>query len=178
MRLPRLAAAAAFGVALLLPGAAAAQSNVRPIDETAADLAYGLCPLYLAGQLELTDAQLTERGFGTEVETAPGTRFGELKTVKAKLEDGEIVFGGAPGKVCGVTVTGPNGDAALATLRKNMAFTGLDFQAAANVGPTPPPGMTVETFKAPVDTQFLYVQLLRAEGPTPMVGAQLFAMDK
>ena len=175
MRLSRLAPAAAFGLALLLPGAAAAQSNVRPIDETAADLAYGLCPLYLAGQLELSDAQLTERGFGTAVETATSPGFGEIKVIKAKLDDGEVAFGGAPGKVCGVTVTGPNRDAALATLRKNMAFMGFDFQP---VPESAIPGVTVETFKAAVGPQTLFVKLIQSQGSTPAVAAQLYVTDQ
>jgi hypothetical protein len=38
--------------------------------------------------------------------------------------------------------------------------------------------VTAETFKAPVDAQMLYVQLVRTETPVPTVAAQLFAMDK
>jgi hypothetical protein len=40
------------------------------------------------------------------------------------------------------------------------------------------PGLTVETFKAPVDGQQLYVQLVQAGGLTPTVSAQLFAMEQ
>lgn len=163
--------------ALLLPAAASAQSNVRPIDETAADLAYGLCPLYLAGQLALDDSQLADRGFGSRVETQQNARFGTLEMVDAALADGEVAFGGAKGQVCQVVVRGPNREAALATLHKNMAYMGLDFQPATLDGPAVP-GVTVETFRAAVEGQSLYVQLIQGGGTTPVVIAQLFAMDK
>jgi hypothetical protein len=163
--------------ALLLPAAALAQDNVRPVDETAADLAYGLCLPFISGQLPLTDAQLSSRGFGPEVETAAGTRFGDVQTVKATLTDGTITFGGTVGKVCAVTVEGPKLDAVADTLKKNMAFMGLDFQSAAS--PTPvPPTISVETFKAEAGGQFLYVQILRTKDPKPLVSAQLFVTDK
>ena len=58
-----------------------------------------------------------------------------------------------------------------------MSFMGLPFEATANVGPELA-GVSVETFKAPVEGQILYVQLVQADGPTPVVSAQLFAMDK
>lgn len=165
-----------------VPAAAAAQGErpfdaPRPIDEDAADLAYGFCPLYLAGQFSLTGPLLESRGFGKTIEKQPHPRVGEMEMVSSKRADGEIGFGGAAGKACTVVVTGPKRDAALARLRKSMAFMGLDMQPTANPGPAVP-GVAVETFKAPVEGQMLYVQLVQASSPVPVVAAQLFVMDK
>lgn len=169
----------ALFAALLLAPAASAQDNVRPIDETAADLAYGLCPLYLAGQLSLTGPELAGRGFDAKIEKSQHPRFGEMQVVSAKLADGEIGFGGAPETTCTVIVMGPNRAAALARLRRDMPLMGLDLQPdPANSGARGP--AKVETFKARVEEKaVLYVQLIEADaGPTPMISAQLFAMEE
>ncbi|HEX8573245.1 MAG TPA: hypothetical protein VF759_10895 [Allosphingosinicella sp.] len=168
-----------FAAALLLslPAASAAQVRDQPIDEVAADLAFGFCPLFLAGQFSLTGPELAERGFGKTVSKQPHPRVGEMSLVESKRPDGSIAFGGAAGKACTVVVGATDRAAVLARLRKNMAFMGLDFQPTANVGPEIA-GLKVETFKAPVDSQMLYVQLVQAEAPVPTVTAQLFAMDK
>jgi hypothetical protein len=149
----------------------------RPIDEEAADLAYGYCPLYLAGQFSLTGPLLESRGFGKTIAKQPHPRVGVMEMVTSKRDDGEIGFGGAVGKACTVVVTGPKRDAALARLRKSMAFMGLDMKPVANPGPAVA-GLTVETFKAPVEGQMLYVQLIEGRTPAPTVAAQLFVMDK
>ena len=172
-----LRALAAAALLLSLPAAASAQVREQPIDEVAADLAFGFCPLFLAGQFSLTGPELAERGFGKTVVRQPHPRVGEMSLVEAKRADGTIAFGGAAGKACTVVVGGADRAAVLARLRKNMSFMGLDFQPTANVGPELP-GVKVETFKAPADAQSLYVQLVQAEVPTPTVAAQLFAMDK
>ena len=170
--------------ALMLPVAASAQvdeqrpfDEPRPIDEDAADLAYGFCPLYLAGQFSLTGPLMESRGFDKTVRKQPHPRVGEMEMVSSKRADGELGFGGAAGKACTVVVTGPKRDAALARLRQSMAFMGLDLKPTANPGPAVP-GVAVETFKAPVEGQMLYVQLVQASAPTPVVAAQLFVMDK
>jgi hypothetical protein len=161
--------------------AAPAQPPVRqqPIDEVAADLAYGLCPLFLAGPFSLTGPELAERGFGKTITKLPHPRLGEMSTVTAKRPDGEIVFGGAAGKNCTVIVDTPQRAPVLARLHANMAFTGLGFKPVPNPGASPE-GLAVETFKAPVDNQFLYLQLIQVGGPagTGPVIAQLFGMDK
>ena len=149
----------------------------QPIDEVAADLAYGYCPLYLAGRFSLAAPELAERGFDAQIEKAPHPRVGEMSIVSARRPDGEIAFGGAPGKACTVAVAGPRRDAVMARLRTSMSFMGLDFRPSANPGPALP-GVAVETFAAPVDAQMLYVQLVRTGGTKPTVAAQLFAMDK
>jgi hypothetical protein len=155
----------------------AAQPREWPIDEMAADLAYGFCPLYLAGQFSLTGPELAERGFGATVSKQPHPRVGEMETVSARHKDGELAFGGAPGMACTVVVSGPRRQEVLVRLRSNMAFMGLDFQPVSNPGPSVA-GVTAESFKAPVDGQMLYVQLIQAEAPVPTVAAQLFAMEK
>ena len=162
---------------LIAAAPAGAQQREWPIEEMAADLAYGFCPLYLAGQFSLTGPELAERGFGSTVTRQPHPRVGEMETVTAKHKDGELSFGGAAGKACTVVVSSPKRPEVLAKLRANMAFMGLDFQPVANPGPAVA-GVTAESFKAPVEAQFLYVQLVQAEVPVPTVAAQLFATEK
>ena len=167
---------------LSLPATAAAQVREQPIDEVAADLAYGFCPLFLAGQFSLTGPELAQRGFGKAVTKRPHPRVGEMSLVEAKLPDGHIAFGGASGKACTVIVTAPKATqaAVLGRLRSNMAFMGLDFKPAASPGPKVPllAGATIETFRAPVEKQFLYLQYIQTGGPTGPVVAQLFATDQ
>jgi hypothetical protein len=154
----------------------------QPIDEIAADLAYGFCPLFLAGQFSLTGPELAERGFDKTVSKQPHPRVGEMSLVEAKLPDGQIQFGGAAGKACTVIVhaTKSTRGAVLARLRSNMAFMGLDFKPAASPGPSVPAlkGSTIETFRAPVETQFLYLQHIQMNDPAGVVVAQLFATDQ
>jgi hypothetical protein len=169
---------AAAACALMLSAPAAAQlDGQRPIDETAADLAYGYCPLYLAGRFPLTGPLMESFGFGKTIEKRPHPRVGEMEMVTSKRSDGELAFGGAVGKACTVVVAGPNRAAALARLRKSMAFMGLDMKPAANPGPKVA-GLAAETFKAPLEGQMLYVQFIQASTPAPVVAAQLFVMDK
>ena len=174
--LPLLMTALAMAAA---PAAAqpSAAAREQPIDDLAADLAFGFCPLFLAGRFSLTGPELAQRGFGKAVVRQPHPRVGELSLVEAKRDDGTIAFGGAVGKACSVVVGVSDRAAVLARLRKNMTFMGLDFQPTANVGPQLP-GVKVETFKASVDARILYLQLVQAEAPIPTVAAQLFAMDK
>src|SRR5215210_199607 len=113
---------------LLASAPAGAQQRQWPINEMAADLAYGFCPLYLAGQFSLTGPELAERGFGPTVSRQPHPRVGQMETVSARHKDGEIVFGGAPGKACTVVVSGTKRVETLARLHSSRAFMGLDFQ--------------------------------------------------
>lgn len=180
MRLAILAAAPL----LISVGAKAADEDAFPfgerefaVEEIAADLAYGFCPLYLAGQFPLTgNPMLAERGFGEEIRKTPDARFGELEQVAAIRPDGNVAFGGVPGKVCSVTLTGADFDTVLDRLRSDMAFMGLDFEPdPANTGDR---GFaTLESFKAPVDGQVLHVQLMRVSSPEPAAAAQLFVTD-
>jgi hypothetical protein len=177
MRFRCLLVAAATSCALLMPTAASSQAGAASVEEIASDAAYGLCPLFLAGTFPLTAPELEARGFSQTIETGSHPRFGAISMVTATRADGRIAFGGAPGKFCTVVIEGDRRTAALARLRETMAWTGLDFKAA----PAPDAsgsGMTVEAFKAPVEGQFLHVQLVRAEGPPPVVAAQLFATDE
>jgi hypothetical protein len=171
---PLLAAACA----LLVPAAAGAQGPAQPpIAESAADLAYGYCPLFLAGKFSLTGPELARHGFAPAVQTQADPRFGEIRTAWAKRGDGELSFGGAPGKVCSVVVIGPGREAALDRLRRSMVYMGLNFVATPHTGERVE-GVTVETFKAPVPGQFLYVQLIQASAPLPVLSVQLFAMEE
>ena len=173
---------AAFAAAWLLPAAAMAEEpfdfgpREYAVDEIAADLAYGFCPLYLAGQFPLTgNPMLAERGFGEQIRRTPEPRFGELEQVTAIKPDGNVAFGGVPGKVCSVTVTGADLEKVSERLHSNMAFMGLEFAPdPANTGDRG--GIALETFKARVDGQMLYLQLARVPEPKPAIVAQLFGM--
>jgi hypothetical protein len=173
-----LRAFALAAVGLLASPAAAAQERVVPLAEIASDLAYGYCPLFLAGQFPLTgNPKLTAFGFGSVIEKRQDARFGEYQTVTLKRADGEVAFGGASGKACSVVIAGAQRQAALAKLRETMSWMGLDFKPVPNAAAAPA-GVTVETFRAPVDAQFLNVQLIQIAGATPAVVAQLYATDK
>jgi hypothetical protein len=168
-----LAAAASLAPA----SSAAAQPRQDGFSEIAADMAFGFCPLFLADEFPLTSPELGERGFATAIQKQANPRFGELQTVSLKRAEGEIGFGGSPGKFCSVVIMGTGRDAALAHLREAMSYTGLDFKPAAQNGPQIE-GITVEAFKASVEGQFLNLQLIRAGGPTPMVMAQMFVTEE
>jgi hypothetical protein len=104
-----------------------------------------------------------------------------MSLVRAKRPDGEIAFGGAAGKACTVIVTSRSRAAVLARLKANMSFMGLDFKPAPNPGPSVSvPDATIETFKAPAEAQFLYVQLIQMGGPagTGPIAAQLFVTER
>ena len=176
LRAARLAAAAAL---LPLPAAAAAaEVRAQPIEEAAADLAYGFCPLFLAEEFQLTSPELAARGFGRAVERRQHPQLGEMSMVTASRPDGELVFGGVAGRTCTVAIRGANRAAALARLRRDMGTSGFPFRSTPNLT-ADVPGLTVETFKAPVEgVGMLYVQLIQMGGPTPTVTAQLFAMEE
>lgn len=169
----RFALLAAAAVLLPVPTGVTAQPREYSVEEIAGDLAYGFCPLFLAGSFPLDSPQLAERGFAPAVQTQQNARFGPVATVTAKRADGEITFGGVAGKFCTVVVAGGRRTEALARLREAMSWSGLDFKPAAQKGPTLP-GVAAETFKAPVEGQMLNLQLVQLSGPTPAVTAQLF----
>ncbi|HEX8578873.1 MAG TPA: hypothetical protein VF655_04675 [Allosphingosinicella sp.] len=173
MRISFFAAAAA----LLAAAPAVAQPRVYSPEEIASDLAYGFCPLFLAGKFPLNSPQLAERGFGTKVTTESHPQLGEMGLVAATYPGGEIAFGGASGRMCRVILTGPKRDAALKQLKDTMSYTGLPFQPTPNVGEDVP-GMTTETFKAPIEGGTLYVQLIDAREASNMISAQLFYIAK
>jgi hypothetical protein len=166
-----------------IAAAFAQPARTQPVEEIAADLAYGFCPLFLAGRFALNSPELAQRGFGSTVLRQPHPRIGEMSLVSAKLPDGEISFGGASGKACTVVVKSAKPAVVLDKLHASMAFMGLDFQPAAAPGPAVAgvPASAVETFRAPVEKQFLYVQIVRVDGgragPAAVV-AQLFVTDR
>lgn len=178
MRIPtslsRIALTLAAGAALA--GPAAAQPREYGFAEIAADLAYGFCPLFLAGQFPLTSPQLAERGFGTGIVTEPHPQFGEVRLVTVKRAEGDIAFGGASGKLCTVVVRGSGRQAALAHLRKTMSYTGLDFKPVPT--PAAPGGVGVQAYKAAVQGQFLNVQLIEGPESEPVTVVQMFATNQ
>ncbi len=182
MRFRFIAAAAACALLLSAgasaqkpaPGAAAGPRKFTT-DEVVADLAYGYCPLFLANMFSLTGPELAERGFSKDIVTQQNPRFGEIQMVTAKRADGEVAFGGSPGQLCTVILSGEEKKGvALARLHAAMSWTGLDFKAEPNGGPALP-DVTVKTFKASVKGQFLVLQLIEVGGDAPSVIAQLFA---
>ena len=175
MRQSALTAALA-GSLVLLPAAVGAQGWTRTYatDEVAADASYGLCPLFLAGQFQLSDnSMLAERGFGDKVTRTPNARFGEVVQVTRKANDGTVTFGGVSGKVCAVTITGANLDKIYLRLRKDKALTGIAF--LPDSGQSGQKGAAlIEAFKAQVEEQKLNLLLIRIKQPTPMIVVQLF----
>lgn len=165
--------ACATGGLMLAASPASAQWGERTfsIQEIAADLAYGFCPLYLSSQFPLTDnPMLAERGFGKEVTRSPDVRFGEVEQVKAVKPDGTAAFGGVSGQVCNVTITGADGDAVLARLKSNMPFLGIPMQPDATHS-----GEQVEAFKGAIqEGQVLHIQLARTGDAGKTIVAQLY----
>lgn len=159
------------------PGKGPAQASQSDLAEMASDLAYGVCPLFLAGRFPLTTPLLAQRGFGTTTQKRTHPSFGDLQMVSAKRNDGEISFGGLANKVCIVVATGEKRDAVLEKLRGNMFGTGLAFEPVPHSGPEFP-DVTIETFRAPVQDHAIYLQLIQARGATPSVTAQIFALAK
>lgn len=143
--------------------------------EIAADLAYGLCPLLLSDQLDLaTNHLLKERGFSGEVTVKPNAAYGEISEVSTTRPDSTIYFGGTPGKLCNVTVNGASRDEALARLRSDMSFMGIDLQPdVANSGTFG--GTKIEAFAGPIESQVLHLQLGVADAS---VIAQLYVTDE
>lgn len=146
--------------------------------EIAADLAYGLCPLFLAGQLDLeANYLLEERGFASKVKLRQVEPHGEIGEVTAIRPDGSIHFGGAPGRLCNVTVNGTSRDETLDRLRSHMMLMGLVLQPdPANSGTFG--ATTIEAFAGPAENQILHVQLGVTEVPVPSVIAQLYVTDE
>ena len=173
MRASLLAAAAA----LLVASPAAAQPGQYGFEEIASDLVWGFCPLFLADRFALDGPELAERGFDKAVQKQPHPRFGELHLVGLKRAEGEIGFGGAPGQFCTAVVAGGSRESTLKKLRETMSWTGLNFAPTPHTG-AQIPGTSVEAFKAAADSQFLYVQLIQAGGPKPVLIVQMFAMGE
>ena len=177
-----LGRAALIAAALLDSPAASAQGMPsqadKPLDEIAADMAYGFCPRLLGGLLSVeSNAEVTGYGFGKDVLKQQHPTRGEFKTVKLDRPEGRVVFGGAAGQACQVVVSGGSEAATLKRLRESMSFMGLPFELVPN--PTAvPAGMTAETFKAKVDAQTLYVQLIQQAGPPASVIAQLYVTEE
>jgi hypothetical protein len=158
--------------AALIPQPALAQ-DLPPIEESAADLAFGYCPLFLADKFSLTGAELKKHGFGTDISKVVHPTHGELTTVSSRRPDGEILFGGQAGRVCTVTIAGSKHGSALAKLRTSMSFMGVNMKPVKSPASVPPV-LTIESFRGAVGEQFLNLQLLTVGGPTPAVMTQMF----
>jgi len=172
----RALAAMVAGSLVLLPMTAGADEWTRTYatDEVAADMSYGFCPLFLAGQFPLTDnPRLAERGFGNTITKKRDTRFGEFAQVIRKVADGGVAFGGVAGKVCSVTITGANLDKIYLRLRKDKALTGIEFEADAKQSGQKGAAL-VEAYKGQVEGQMLNLQLIRMKKPAPAIVVQLF----
>ncbi len=171
------ARAALIAAALLASPAASAQDGPA-IDEAAADLAYGMCLPYLAGQMPLAPGGMLDRyGLKGPVRKLPNPRFGELEVLVAARPDGQISFGGVPNKVCQVTVTGTATGPVLAKLRTNMSFLPVPLKPdPANSGDR---GIArMEAYKGPLEGLMLNVILSEAQSPTPTVVAHVLLTDK
>lgn len=168
-----------LAVALFAAAPAAAAAVDGPgIEEVAADLAYGYCPLFLAGRFPLAgNPQLERFGFAPEITAAEAPRIGRIETVTARRPDGEVGFGGAPERLCNVTFRGPAREAVLARLRRDMPMMGIAFAPdPAQTGDRG--GVAVETFKGRADsTTMLNVQFLQLGGAAPIAGGPALRDD-
>lgn len=160
--------------ALLLLAAAPVEAGSE-IDGVADKLVYDFCPRFLSEEFPLTgNSELAKLGFSEKIESRQHPQFGLMQVVSAERSDGGLAFGGASGTICSVVISGPNRAAALAALR-----TGIPDEFKPASLPIPAvAGVTIQTLKAPVDDQFIYLQLIEAGGPTPAVIAQLFVMEE
>jgi hypothetical protein len=93
----------------------------RSIGFSAANLAFIACLPYLAGNLKIADDPTLAR-FGLKGPVIPqdDPDFGPIELVVAKRKDGELSFGGAPGRLCRVSVRGADTAKVLETLRGNL----------------------------------------------------------
>ena len=134
-----------------------------------------ICPLYLSGQFAITgnpvlkDFALRRDDFDA-AESARRDQVGRRQARRRRTRFWRSTRKSLPG----------DGDRSQPSSRrgtcfhKNMTFLGLDFKPdPANTGPRN--GAKLETFKAPVDGQFLYVQLVDVTlAGTPIVTASNF----
>lgn len=165
---------AAGTVLAATPASAQWGERTFPIEEIAADLAYGFCPLYLAGQFSLTgNPMLAERGFAEEVSRTPDPRFGEVEQVKAARPDGTAAFGGIPGQLCNVTITGADAETVATRLKSDMAIMGIAMQPDPASSGERADGM-VAAFKGALEGQVLHLQIARTEAPEAAIVAQLY----
>lgn len=166
--------------ALLAAAPAAAQSIPDTTDGIAQDLAYGYCPLYLAGQFPLTgNDQLKALGFTGTEQTGPNPRFGEVHFVEQKRDDLTVTFGGVPDKVCQVNLIGGGAKEIVGKVRANLSMLPFDFKPdAANSGDRN--GAQVETLTADVQPGVIMgIQFVTADLKGNQMGSvQIYAMEK
>jgi hypothetical protein len=172
---------ALLAAALLALPTASAQSVPDTLDGVVTDLAYGYCPLFLAGQFPLTgNPKLTELGFTGAEQSAPNARFGSLKFVGQKRDGVDLSFGGVPDKVCQVNVIGAGAPAMLAKVRAKLNMLPYDFKPdTANSG-RGANGASAETLMAKIDaTTVMRVQFVQGSVQgSPIAGVQIFFMDQ
>jgi hypothetical protein len=167
---------------LLAAPMAAAQSIPDTVEGIASDLAFGYCPLYLAGQFPLTgNEKLTALGFTNAPQTIPGASVGDSVNVSQQRGDVTLSFGGIPNKLCQVQVIGADPKIVLAKLHEGLGYLPYTFKPVPESSGTQPNGATVETVKAEAQPGvMLNVQLVQAtlQDGSKLVGAQLFVTDK
>ena len=173
----RIALAAAM---LLVAPAATAQSVPETVDGIVADLAYGYCPLYIAGEFPLVgNDQLQKLGFTGAPDSIPNQRFGSLTFVSQKRDGVEMSFGGVPDQVCQINVIGAGAPTVLDKVRAKLSLLPYDFEPdAANSG-TQANG-SAETMMAKVDDKtVMRVAFVRGtvQG-SPIAGIMLYFMEQ
>jgi hypothetical protein len=172
-----LAGAAMFAA---LP-VAAQVAKPDSVTEAARDGVFGFCPLFLAGQFALKDnAQLTMRGYSATPVAGVSSKWGATETVSASFTDGDVQFGGAPGKVCSVTITGTARAAAAKAVRGDLSpFAQFDMKADPANSSTRP-GVAIEAFAGRIDaTTVLHLFITTMDAPNPPATAiALYASDK
>ncbi|MBO9715213.1 hypothetical protein [Sphingomonas sp.] len=176
----------ALGAALLPLGAAASAQEApgQGIADLAATLAYQLCPDYLAGRVRIEgNPQLTSLGFAAQIIRSANPQMGTMEIRSAVRDDGEVSFGGAPGKLCQVNVYGAKASAALDRFRAGLVSLPYKFEPdPANSGQRAN-GATVDTRMTRIqdrgNTLVLRVQFVQGDlHGTPIAGFQIFGMNQ
>lgn len=117
---------AAIVATAALSSAAPAAATASPLARAVTDATFGLCPLFLAGQLSLKDNdQLKMRGFSNDVQSHEDAKFGRLETVSGDFSDGRAEFGGVVDKICQVHFKGKGRLAAIKAVRAEIPGYGI-----------------------------------------------------
>ncbi|NIJ22380.1 hypothetical protein FHS95_004095 [Sphingomonas naasensis] len=173
----RIAFAAA---ALLVAPAATAQSIPGTVEGIVGDLAYGYCPMYLAGEFPLVgNDQLKKLGFTGAPNSTSSPGVGSLTFVSQKRDGITITFGGVPDQLCQINIVGPGAPSVLEKVRAKLSLLPYDFKPdPANSG-TQANGSAEQLVAKVDDKTVLRVAFIRTtvEG-SPTTSIMLYFMDQ
>jgi hypothetical protein len=107
-------------------------------------------------------------------------RWGTAQTVSAAFKDGAVEFGGVPGKVCTVSVTGAARAGAAQAIRDGMGNFAQFGMKADPANSSQRPGAKIEAYAGKVDaTTFLHLFITLMDAPYPTAtSVALYVSDK